>query len=248
MIDGEGLSTDELFSQAFTQLRALKNRVMGRRQRDKAMELITELFLSVENISRHVGAISFSERPVNVEDEEDDAFEERVSMSELFAGEGREDQHPQHADFEVLESGDVVALKACIVALLDENAELRKSRLDYFRVFLAYFTKGCKHEMDVTRKVLACVRRVMPKLLDRFGLSQADVGRKLGERRATTSARERRVVKIPLLEAGAKGVLGNGARGEATSAACAKAARGNRNRANAKKREPFSKTQTKRIA
>jgi len=216
MNDGEGLSTGELFTQCFAQLRSLQNLVKTRRRREKALDLTTELFLTVDGIARHVGAISFTERPVAVEDEEDEPVDERVSMSDLMHGGDDLD--------DLTEIEDVDELRR-------RNAELQKTRLDYFRLFLKYFTEGCKHERDVTRKVLACVRRVSPGMLAQFGLSQADVSRKLGEQRATVSAREKRLVEAKLKEAGARGLLSNGARGEATSRACAKAAKGNRNRA-----------------
>lgn len=218
MNQGEGLSTEELFAQGYAQMRMLKNLAASRRQREKALELTTELFLTVDAISRHVGAISFTERPVMVEDDEDETLDERVSMSELMHG---------GPDFDDLSDSDDAE---DVEDLRRRVSELQRSRLDYFRVFLRYFTEGCKHEADVTRKVLACVRRVSPGMLVKFGLSQADVSRKLGEKRATVSAREKRVVEARLKQAGARGVLGNGARGAATSAACAKAARGNTNR------------------
>lgn len=241
-MDGEGLSTEELFAQGFAQLRGLKNRVTSRRGRDSAMELTTELFLTVDQIARHVGAISFTERPVAIEDDEDDTLDERVSMADLLhAGGGDDLEDLPHVE-------DVEDLRR-------QNEGLRKTRLEYFQGFLDYFAKGCRQEQEVTRKVLACVRRVRPKILVQFGLSQADVARKLGEQRATVSAREKRVVEKTLKKAGARGVLANGARGAATSAACAKAARGNTNRKAAalKKRAPqtFTTTpedKTKRIA
>jgi hypothetical protein len=217
-MEGEGLSTDELFTQAFAQLRQLKNRAVNRRGRDKAMELTTELFLSIDGIARHVGALSFTERPVAVEDDEDDEVDERMSMAELMhPGAGGEDLDdlPQVEDVEELRA---------------QNDMLRKGRLSYFQDFLDYLAKGCKHEGEITRKALACIRRVRPQILVRLGLSQADVARKLGEVRATVSAREKREVEKLLKQAGARGVLGNGARGAGTSAACAKAARGNKNR------------------
>jgi hypothetical protein len=201
----EGLSTEELFAQGYAQMRKLKNLAATRRGREKALELTTDLFLTVDAISRHIGSISFTQRPVAVEDEEDDAVDGGHDVDDLTA------------------LDDVDELRRRV-------GELQKSRLDYFRVFLQYFTEGCKHEADVTRKVLACVRRVSPGMLAKFGLSQADVSRKLGEKRATVSAREKRVVEATLRAAGARGVLGNGARGASTSAACARAARGNTNR------------------
>ena len=47
---GVSLGTEELFTQGFAQLRALKNRTVTRRGRDKALDLVTELFLTVNEI------------------------------------------------------------------------------------------------------------------------------------------------------------------------------------------------------
>lgn len=226
----EGLSTEELFAQGYAQMRKLKNLAATRRGREKALELTTDLFLTVDAISRHIGSISFTQRPVAVEDEEDDAVDERVSMTEMFT-------HGGHDVDDLTDLDDVDELRRRV-------GELQKSRLDYFRVFLQYFTEGCRHEADVTRKVLACVRRVSPGMLAKFGLSQADVSRKLGEKRATVSAREKRVVEATLKAAGARGVLGNGARGASTSAACARAARGNTNRRKNRIRTETTTTKT----
>lgn len=213
----DGLSTEELFAQGYAQMRKLKNLAASRRGREKALDLTTDLFLTVDAISRHIGSISFTQRPVIVEEDDDDMLDERVSMTELFT------HGDTSGEDDVEDMEDVEELRRRV-------SELQMSRLDYFRVFLQYFTEGCKHEADVTRKVLACVRRVSPGMLAKFGLSQADVSRKLGEKRATVSAREKRVVETTLRAAGARGVLSNGARGAATSAACARAARGNTNR------------------
>jgi len=222
VIQGLGLSTEDLFTQAFAQLRQLKNRASTRQGRERALELVTALFLTVDGIARHVGALTFTERPVCMDEEEDDTLNERMSMAELM--------HDSAEVENLVEVDDIEELRA-------QNEALRKSRLQYFQDFLDYFAKGSRQEADITRKVLACIRRVRPHILQQFGLSQADVARKLGEVRATVSAREKREVQKKLKAAGAHGVLSNGARSEATSQACAKAAKGNRNRRNSKAKQ-----------
>lgn len=219
MTDGEGLSTQELFDQGEEQWRRLRALVNSRRQRERALELVTDLFLTVENLSRRVGAMTYIERPVMVDDEDDDrSLEDRVSMAELMNVAADDDD-----DLAGIDSDDIESLRRRV-------SELSQRRLDHFRVFLAYFTSGCRQEHEVTKKLLACIRRVAPELLEKFGLSMADVARKLGETRAATSAREKRLERT-LRAAGARGVVTAGARGQATSAACARAARGNSNRA-----------------
>lgn len=217
---GISLGTEELFTQGFAQMRALKNRAVTRRGRDKAMELVTELFLTVNEISRRVGGMSFGEAPVMVEDE-DDAEEGRMPMAALFPVESDEDDSHENVA-EVHELRELVK-------------SLRKTRADYYRDFLSWHTSGCRNERDVVKKLVAIVRRVKPELLNQFGRTQADVARKTGETRAAVSAREKRVYEKPLLDAGARGVLGNGARSATTSARCAKAAKGNKNRRKSKR-------------
>lgn len=211
------MSAVELLDHLYAELRKLKNLVKTRRSRMRALELVTEIFMIFDAVSKRVAGMTFSEGPVAVEDEEEQAEEKGMPMAELFTGDD------EHASLDTDLVVDVEELRQIIRGL-------QRSRLDYFRLFLAYFCQGCRQEIDVTKRVLAVVRRVNPALLQQFGLSQPAVGRKLGETRAAVSAREKTHVERPLKAAGAKGILSNGARGQATSAACARAARGNQNR------------------
>ena len=220
MNEGEGLSTEELLAQGYAQMRQLKNLVATRRRREAALELVTDLFLTVNALSLRVGGMTFVERPVHHDDEDEDGEGERMPMAELLPA---HEPDEEHGDVEDL---DEEGLRMLVI-------KLRRSRAEYYRTFLAWHVRGCKHERDVLRKFVAVARRLRPELLQQFGLSQADVGRKFGERRATVSAREKRVVEKPLKEAGARGVLGAGARGDATRARNRKAAKGNKNRARA---------------
>lgn len=215
----DGMNTEELFAHAYAQLRNLKNLVTTRRKKDKAFDLLTEYFLIIEEISRRMSKLTFSEGPVVVDEEEDQPTEEKVPMADLFPAEN--DEEAEYVDIDRLD--DIDDLRRMV-------RELKRSRLDYYRLFLDYLTKGCRHEIDVTKQVLAITRRVRPQSLQLFGLSQADVGRKLGQGRAAVSAREKEKVEKPLRASGAKGILSNGARGQATSQACARAAKGNQNR------------------
>lgn len=211
------MSAVELLDHLYAELRKLKNLVKARRRREKAMELVTEIFLIFEAAAKRVSGMTFSEGPVVVEDEDEQVEETGVPMAELFTGDD------ENVSIDADQVADVDELRQIIRGL-------QRSRLDYFKILLAYFCKGCRQEIDVTKRVLAVVRRVNPALLQQFGLSQPAVGRKLGETRAAVSAREKTHVEKPLKAAGAKGVLSNGARGQATSEACARAAKGNQNR------------------
>lgn len=207
----EGMNHGELCGEGRRLLDLLQRRLETRRGRESAMEAATDVFLVVAEIAKRLGVTEFLTRaPVEEETDEDDELERApagVSLAELMRG------GPGSGDGDEAEEDDEAAL-----------------RLTHFRVFLDYLVLGCRHEQDVTRKVLAIVRRVRPDALATLGLSQADVARKLGERRATVSAREKRLVEAPLRLSGARGILSNGARGAATSAACARSARGNSNR------------------
>lgn len=217
--DADSRSTGELFTDGFDQLRKLRNRVETRRGREQAMELGTELFLTINAIVSRVAGITFTEAPVAVEDDEEGEDNDgRVSMAELM-GHGAE----EHAGDEVEGIDDVEVLRQMV-------RDLQGTRLDYFRLLLAYFAQGCRHEVEVTKRIVAVVRRLSPHLLQQFGLSQADVARRFAETRAAVSVREKVRVERPLKEAGSRGILSNGARSEATSRACARAARGNQNR------------------
>ncbi len=213
------LSAVELLDHLYAELRKLKNLVRARRRRERAMEMVTEMFLVFDTIAKRVSGMTFSEGPVAVEDDDETRDEDQgMPMAELFSG---EDESAAVLDSDQVD--DIEELRQMIRGL-------QRSRLDYFRLFLAYFCKGCRQEIDVTKRVLAVVRRVNPALLVQFGLSQADVGRKFGETRASVSAREKSRVERPLKACGARGILSNGARGQATSRACARAAKGNQNR------------------
>ncbi len=211
------MSAVELLDHLYAELRKLKNMVKTRRRRERAMELVTEMFLIFDAIAKRVGGMSFSEGLVAVEDEDEQADDRGVPMVALFTG--ADDAN----DFDEDEIANVEELKQTIRAL-------KLSRLEYYRLFIAYLCKGCRQEIDVSKRVVAIIRRVRPDLLEQFGITQPAVGRKFAQTRAAVSTREKALVEKPLRASGAKGFLSNGARGEATSRACARAAKGNHNR------------------
>jgi len=213
------MSAVELLDHLYAELRKLKNLVRTRRRRERALDLVTESFLIFDAISKRVAGMSFAEGAVAVEDEDDEKEDDRgVPMAALFSG---EDDTVDIMDAEA--HADVEELKQTI-------RSLQLSRLEYYRLFLAYLCKDCRQEIDVTKRVVAITRRVSPHLLEQFGITQPAVGRKFGQTRAAVSTREKAVVEKALKASGARGILSNGARGEATSRACARAATGNQNR------------------
>lgn len=235
--EGEGLSTDELLDEGYHQWRTLRNLVKTRRRRERSLEMVTDMYHLLEKLAGRLAKMSWQEGRVATDDDEGDGLgdiealpDERVPMAVLFLD----------------ETGGGEALAADAGDMLDKDPEdllqmirtLKKNRLEYFQLFLAYLCQGCRQEAEVVRKLLALVRRVSPQLLVSFGLSQADVARKLGEVRATTSAREKRHVEKPLKAAGMRGVLGAGTRGEETRRRCAEAQKGNQNRRKAKLPRP----------
>jgi hypothetical protein len=108
---------------------------------------------------------------------------------------------------------------------------LEQVRVFYFRLLVDYLVVGCRTPERVTEKVLAMVRRVRPESMRLLGVSQSDVGRRLGKGRATVHAREVRAVEKPLKESGARGYkLLGGAKGEVQRENCRRAQMGNKNR------------------
>lgn len=217
--DLDQMSATELLDHLYAELRKLKNLVKTRRRRKKALELVTDSFLIFNAIAKRIAGMTFAEGPVAVEDEEDEMEESARGMPMAVMFSGDDDSAEVDAD----EVVDVEELRQII-------RQLQLTRLDYFRLFVAYLCKDCRQEMDVTKRVVAIVRRVSPHLLQQFGITQPAVGRKFGQSRAAVSTREKALVEKPLKLSGARGILSNGARGEKTRRACARAAKGNQNR------------------
>lgn len=209
MIDGNA-STDELMNEAERKLSELRRCLKSRRQRDRACRALTDLHVSIEHVAKRLGDVEFAEAPVSRDDDEEPPFEraDGMSMAELFA-----------------ESAD----EAAVAEDLDMTPE--ELRLTHFRAFIDFLALGCDSMEDVTKRAVAIIRRVRPDALRALGVSQADMARMFGEQRATTSAREKRVVEGPLKASGARGYLvAGGARGGQHRGRCAEAQKGNSNR------------------
>lgn len=113
--------------------------------------------------------------------------------------------------------------------------QLRREMLESLCADVA---KDARKLTDFPKIALAVLRRAKLDYLEGLGESQADISRKLGEQRATVSAREIRVVETPLKAAGVKGVhLLGGTKSDSHRAACAEAQMGNRNRSDGEARK-----------
>ena len=224
MIQVDSESTPGLLCQGIDLFKALDRCMKTRRRRDRASDMITDLFLIIDAIAKRSGALEWNERVSAPDDEEDDQEHEpriEVSLSEALSLAARHEEFDDHEG----EYNDLAEANSRI-------RELQARLLDSFRSFIRYTTVGCKSAEEVTKKWLAVVRRVDPHSLRDIGMSQTAVARALGERRATTSAREQREFEVPMKRSGARGYHGTGGlRSQGNRDNCARAQRGNRNRA-----------------
>ena len=204
----DGASTEELFEKMDALLQTMKQAMKTRRGRDRACTALTDMFLAVNALGVRLGAVEFVERAPSMEDE--DELPDRVEIRREVA----------------------------LTELLgEEDEEDHALKLEHFRRIIRYTCHGCDTADAVTRKWLAFVRRVDPESLREIGMSQTAVARALGERRATTSKREMREFEVPVAASGARGWRNaGGARSESNRRNCAKAQKGNRNRAKGRDR------------
>lgn len=219
-----GLSNMELCELSTAASVDLRKHFQTRRSRDKAMNLCTVLFLLDAELAKRLGRLEF-QQTVREEDDEEEQAPEPGSRPEMSLYELMQIQDEAAADDpEDLDEEDVPALKRRI-------RELEARCTGLFRGVIRFTTAGCRTAEAVTKKWLALIRRVDPEVLRELGMSQTDVARALGERRATTSAREKREFEAPMKRSGARGWRGcGGLRTEENRANCARAQKGNRNR------------------
>lgn len=219
----EGHSTVELLKEGHEKFDGIGKCAKTRRRRDRAFDQLTDLFLVVEALGRRLRLLEWDQR-VDTSEDEDEAepieLRREISLHELMSLTSEEDPVE-------LDDDDIPALKRRI-------RDLEERCVGLFRGVIRYTTAGCSSAEQVTKKWLALIRRVDPDALADIGTSQTAVARVLGERRATTSAREKREFEEPMKRAGARGWRGGagGLRSEQNRRNCAKAQRGNRNRAN----------------
>jgi hypothetical protein len=230
--DGEGLSTSELFVSVREKLRALEPVMEARRNRNRACTLLADAMLALQQIGVRLQAIGgeFESRRPREADEEDDyesadaaqvaEWEQQLPLADLMGEEPTEEE----------------------AAFADAmNLPVEDVRVMYFRKSLEFFCRGCTQADQVKLKVLSFARRFRPDLLramlGKEG-SQVMMSRKLGEVRATTSAREKRVVERPLKEAGIRGFKGTGStKSEEHREKCRRAQMGNTSRRDGERRK-----------
>lgn len=235
-----GRSTKELLDAADGLLAKLREGTAGRMEdglrpvnRDATMRLLTDTFVLFDALGKRLAGLTYSEAPVKSDDEEDAPERaDAAALADLFA----EPDAATTSRIDFLQRG---LCDRCADIAGELQGEIHDLRVRDFTVALELFVGGARTPEEVTRRVLAVIRRVRPELLqEHFGLSQADVSRRLGETRATTSAREKRVIEAPLKKAGARGFkLAGGARGEEHRKRCAQAQKGNTNRADGELRK-----------
>lgn len=234
--EGEGRSTAELFQDARVCLRVLEEQMRKRSNRDRASMLLTDAYVALQEIGQRFAQVgpSFEGRRPNVEAEEEERqHQERpaqVSLAELMSASTHEEQEIS------------VMMEQQVRDFRSEFEAIERVKLIHFRQFLEFMTQGCRQVTDVTRKVVAIARRVRPELLRELGMSQVEVSRKFGEQRATTSAREKRVVERTLKSNGTKGYqLLGGVKSATHRENCRKAQQGNTNRRSAEERKKASR-------
>jgi hypothetical protein len=228
---GEGRSTAELFNDLRSCVDALEKAIDKRRNRDRASTLLTDGFVAYQEIAERFAVVGpeFDSRPPAPEEEEEQMEMEMatpVSLAELMSISAVEEKELD------------LMMRKRVKDFRLEYETIERVKLIHFRQLLEFFVRGCRQVSDVTRKVVAIVRRVDTGLLKDLGMSQVEVSRKFNERRATTSAREKRHVEALLHKNGTKGyLLRGGVKSDTHRRNCRKSAMGNTNRADAEKRK-----------
>jgi hypothetical protein len=118
------------------------------------------------------------------------------------------------------------------------HLDVRAFRLLRFGGFCEEIGKRSRTLDQWAKNAIAWIRRTKPKEIAGLGASQTAVSRKFGEKRATVSAREIRVVEEPLKQAGVRGYhLLGGTKSDSHRQACVKAQQGNTSRAEGERRK-----------
>lgn len=235
----DGRSTEELLDALRGLVVRLRSNTVQRitngqrpRHRDETLQMVTDGFLLFNTLASRLAGLSYAETAVHVAEDEVPERASEASLADLFSA-------PDLATTDRIEYLRRGMCECCAEKAAELRGELHDLQLRDFRVAFDLMVRGARDPEEVTKRVLAVTRRVMPEMLqEHFGLSQADVSRRLGETRATTSAREKRVIEAPLKKAGARGFkLAGGARGEEHRKRCAQAQKGNTNRADGELRK-----------
>lgn len=117
------------------------------------------------------------------------------------------------------------------------DAELHEVRIITLRTMLRYLWQDAKNPWDAMKRLLAATRLCAKQLIR--GVSQSQMAWILGETKAATQAREKRVVEGIMRAWGVKGFHFEGAqKSEAARATYSRVQQGNRNRSGGAKAAP----------
>lgn len=123
----------------------------------------------------------------------------------------------------------------CAAQMGMDVRELRKLR---FGEFCTQIAATCSSVEAFAKTLASLLRRVKTEFISGLGESQADLGRKFDESRATVQAREMRSVEAPLKAQGQAGFkLLGGVKSEEHRLACQRAQKGNTNRHDGEQRK-----------
>lgn len=118
------------------------------------------------------------------------------------------------------------------------SLDVRALRMLRFGEFCAEIATDAPTIPAFAKTLASLLRRVKTEFISRLGESQADLGRKFGETRATVQAREVRAIEAPLREQGQAGFkLLGGTKSESHRRACKRAQKGNSNRRTGERRK-----------
>lgn len=244
------MGTDDLFGLAFASLAWLRSLMQRRSRRDAACNTLTHLSVAVEHLGHRLANMSWEQRAPSILDDEEEAGGERASeatIADLFA----EPEAKTAADISYLQAQLSEHLSSELEVWLSEETrdvlgrlcgELERLRKHDFAIAMELFCKDAKNLEEVSKRLVTTMQATMPGLIEKhFGLSLTSVGSRMGEGRATTQARKKRVVERTLKNAGAKGFKGlGGARSDQHRDRCAKAQKGNHSRAQGEARKRAS--------
>lgn len=244
------MATEDLFSHAFAALVWLRSLMQRRSRKDSACVSLTNLSVAVQFIGERLMKITFDERAPSILDEEADERKtraEEATLADLFA-------EPDEDVVMDIEYAKGRLCQHCIprleAAICDECREvlgklcghLDRLRRHDFTVAMELFCRDARSIQEVAKRVATTMQATMPGLLkEHFGVSLTSVGGRMGEGRATTQARKKRMVEEPLKRAGMKGFKGlGGARSDQHRERCAQAQKGNHSRAKGEQRKRSS--------
>lgn len=244
------MATEDLFSHAFAALVWLRSLMKRRASKDSACVSLTNLSVALQFIGERLTKIDFHERAPSILDEEAEEKKKRAeeaTLADLFA----EPDADVTANIEYLRARLCGCCKPRLDAALCETCKdtvevlsghLDRLRRKDFAVAMELFCKGAGNIPEVSKRIVTTMQSTMPGLLqDHFGVSLTSVGARIGEGRATTRERKKRMVEKPLKKAGMKGFKGlGGARSDQHRERCAQAQKGNQSRAKGEQRKRSS--------